>query len=216
MDESHRLKQMPDNYDLAVFEKIYKETAALRHKLAFKIDNRRFGVDKQEIIQWFDIKFIHAFCQFHEKYDASNIGNLKGYIINALTTYQYRVMAMAYKQEFANHHTQLDITELTDETEIISNPEYDTKNDTLLEKAMDYLKSILSEDAYTVLQVELQRPQWIVDYMEDRGCKPNASIPNNIIADYLGFPKGQAYIQYVGELRKEIKRGISLSAEYFS
>ena len=81
---------------------------------------------------------------------------------------------------------------------------------------MDYLKSILSEDAYTVLQVELQRPQWIVDYMEDRGCKPNASIPNNIIADYLGFPKGQAYIQYVGELRKEIKRGISLSAEYFS
>ena len=53
--EENRLKQMPENYDRAVFESIYSKTKNLRNKLAYGIDARRFGVDQDEIKSWFDV-----------------------------------------------------------------------------------------------------------------------------------------------------------------
>lgn len=213
LDESHRLTAMPDDYDQALFEKIYMETEGLRRKLSWGIDHRKFGVEKDEILQWFDVKFIHAFCQFHKKYDTSNPGNLKGYIINSLKTYQYRVMRISYKEEFDKHLGLIPVDDII-ESDIIQE-EYTPIREVLLETSLSYMKTILSEDAMLVLDIELNRPQWVIEYMADMGVPRHNKVPNEIIVDFLGLEKSPAVLNYIKDLQYEIQMAIANTKEYF-
>jgi hypothetical protein len=210
--EDHRLKPMQDGYDEKLFNELYKQTAKLRRKLASQIDCRKFGVDYQEILSWFDVKFIHAFA----KYEKKEPERLMGYIINSLSTYKYRIMRSSYQAKFHKHSSQIDITELYDYTNIVEEMDNHEEKEALVNEIMDYLKPRLSRDAILILEIELQPPPFILDQMRDMGKKENGQIPHKLIADYLGYDDSQNFLNYIKELRTEIKQNINLAKKFFA
>ena len=84
--EIHRLVPMKTGYDELLFNKLYKETEALRNLLTYQIDHRRYGVTQDIIKSWFDDKFIFVFNKYYGDIEE---GQLKGRIINALRTFKY-------------------------------------------------------------------------------------------------------------------------------
>jgi hypothetical protein len=207
--EHHRLKPMKEGYDEQLFNKLYKETASLRKKLAFEIDSRKFGVDYKEILSWFDVKFIFVFNKYYDQ----DPERLLGYIINALQTYKYRIMRSSYTKKYNNTINIKDedlsrIEDIEDEKEV-------DHRDELINIAMGYIKKHLSDNALMVLEIELNPPSYIEREMEFLEKKAGAQIPNNLIAEYLGFGDSPRAAKYIGELRREAKEVIRMAKNHF-
>lgn len=220
MDESHRLKPMAKDYNEEVFLRIYNETKLLRQKLAFKIDHRKFGVENCDILAALDIKFIWSYNKFIEKYGSDNPGNLKGYVINSLTQYQYRLMISSYTSKNDSRLSMVDITDLSDKDEnYIKEEQGEQTTPIFLEIALGYLKTKISDNAFMVLETELNPPDWILNELEQLNKPKNTKIPSEIIAEYFDyFEMGnlKLAIDYVKVLRKEIKKGIEDAQRYFT
>lgn len=210
MDEAHRLKTMKQDYDPALFNRLLHECTPLIHKLAFTIDNRRFGVEREDIISWFQIKFIHAF----NKYFDTKPKLLKGYLLNSLSLYANRIMRQAYLPQFVNKASEIDISELYDETNIISDNSSHEAEDLFLNLAKSFLQQKLSENAYFIMELELNPPHWIKKELQDIDKSPNAKIPHELIAEYLGW--GDNAISYIRDLRTEIAIAIDSAREHFN
>jgi hypothetical protein len=209
-DESHRLKKMSDGYDQRLFLQIYKETSSLRRKLAYDIDPRKFGVDYKEVLSWFDVKFIFVFHKYQDN------DKLKGYIINALRTFKYHIIKNSYLPKNMLHQT-VDITEIYDlqEPSEEGGTFFENRN-SLLEMGKNYLKSILSEDAFFLFELELNPPPYIllrlINPEQKKIPKPSAEL----IAEYLGIKENdKEAVEYIKKLRKEIKDGIEEAHEHF-
>lgn len=201
--EEHRLRPMKDGYNEKLFNQIYKETKPLRKKLASEIDSRRFGVDYYEVLSWFDIKLIHAFSRYEKKYD-ENV--LRGFIIRSLQMFKYRILRMAYSQKFEMYQKTQDIDEIGG-IENLSQKE--TENNPLLDVAFDFLKSHLSSEAFTLLQLEIHPPLYILKKIDNP-----KRIPDNLIIEF--FDLGENAAAYLNKLRKEIKEGVKSATQYFA
>lgn len=209
MDESLRLlkRPMPADYDVQLFNQIYKDTKSLRNKLAYEIDGKKFGVDYQELKSWFDVKFIFAFNTYYGD------PKLKGYIINTLKTYKKRIVLNSYGNKQHIHNT-VDITEVYEDLDKSDESE-DTITNGLLSKAKAYMKDNLSEDAFFILELELNPPPYIIQKLHDLEHEKMPKIPTVLIADFLGIDSDEG-IDYVDALRYEIKQIIIKAKDFFS
>lgn len=212
--EEHRLKPMKEGYDENLFNQLYRDTSGLRKALAYQIDSRRFGVDYNEILSWFDVKFIFAFNKY---YGEMSNDMLRGHIINSLKTFKYRIMKEAYLKKNEQYQNRLSI----DDTEVFENlisqketGEEEAQNK-LLSEALTYLKTSISDDAYFILELQLDPPQYILNKLEDLDNPKVSSIPNEILADYLGLIPNTKVISYIKDLKREIKFGIESARVYF-
>lgn len=206
--EIHRLKPMKEGYDQELFYKIYKETENLRNKLTYEIDSRRYGVTPDIIKSWFDDKFIFVFNKYHKTMDDNR---LKGFIINSLKTFKYRILRKAYSENNINinqvylegEHSLINV--IPDKSEL-------SDNDLFLELALKFLKKNLSDEAFELMRVELNPPPYILTRM----VNPKTKIPAKLLAEYLGMKDMPGDIKYVNNLRKEINSQIENAKEYFS
>ncbi len=211
--EHHRLKPMEEGYDKDLFESLFRKTTPLMRKLAYQIDARKFGVDYQEILSWFHVKFIHAFNKYHKKESE----RLLGYIINSLTTYKYRVMRSSYQVKYHNHANMLDVTELYDYKGLIDTTSSEaTIRETYMNKVMDFMKTQLTDDGMLILEIQLNPPPYIIEQMKDMDKADNATIPHTLIAEYIGLGTSQPIIEYIKDLRRDIKDGILGAKEFFT
>lgn len=206
--EENRLKPMGD-YDHGVFTRIYHNINNLKRKLARGIDHRRFGVDQEEIISWFDVKFLYTFNKYHDKMD-ENL--LQGYIIKSLQLFKFRILRNAYTYKYSQSMVPVeDYTELE---------EYDveeiepSKKEELLSLAMDYMKSILSDNAYLVLEIKLNPPPYITSKLANRKSN-NTKIPHSLIADYLGLGDSVNGIKLIKTYLSEIDEAMDKAREHF-
>lgn len=213
MEES-RLKPMKEGYDKNLFNDLYKKTEGLRKALAYQIDARRFGVDYQEILSWFDVKFIYAFNKYCDKMDPDL---LKGHVINALKMFKFRIMREAYSKKNLKYQQAIDITEIEQFENIIStNPQTEDEGYNLfLNIALSFMKKHLTDDAYLVLELQIHTPNYILSKLEDLETRKSNSIPNELLADYLGLPNCNKVISYIGDLKREIKQTIELARDHF-
>lgn len=199
---------MPEGYDQNLFQQLYKETKALRKKLAYEIDGRKFGVDNAEVQSCFDVKFLYIFNKYY--------GNpkLKGYIINGLKMFKRRTILNSYLDKNLLHKTD-DITEtydlgyLSEEGTELFNEEQHRLN-----LAKEYLKTILSEDAYLIFEIDLYPPPYILERMKNLDQAKIPKIPTDLIAEFLGITDDISF--YIKNLRKEVKDGIEQANYYFS
>lgn len=204
LDEAHRLTSMPNNYDSALFNQLYKETRELRHKLAFGIDSRKFGVDYKEILSWFDVKFIYAFNKYY--------GNpmLKGYIIRALQIYKTRIV----KNSYQNQHELNNSVELDSVYDLSDTSQDDDQKEALIQVIRKYYKDRLSDDAFLLWEVELNPPHYLLKNYEgkDRLTKPT----DEMILEYFSCDVCYETLDYLKKLRKEIREITNRAKEYFS
>jgi hypothetical protein len=198
--EEHRLKAMPPQYDENLFNELYKKTEGLRRKLAYEINPSRFGVDNQEIKSWFDVKFLYTFQKYHDKKEPEM---LKGYIINSLRVFKMRVLKVGYNQKNELHNT-VDITGLYDN----SAPEADSSRELFLNLALEFMKKRLTAEAFFLLKLQLNPPEYITSKAKNR------RVPPELWCRYLDLGTSSKEISFIVNLFKEIQN-VTLEAQQF-
>lgn len=205
MEES-RLKPMKENYDPKLFNDYYERTEALRNKLAFGIDARRFGVDHAEIKSWFDVKFIYVYNKYH---GVKSDEMLLGYILNSLKLFKTRIIKAAYTVKNSQNIVSTD-----NELYIENKPDEDNSSEFFnakLSTALSFLKENLSENAYQVLDIQLNPPPYILNKLREMGIKNTTKIPNSLYAEYFELGVSPEAINFIAKLHKEIRNGIKLA-----
>ena len=205
--ELHRLLPMKEGYDQDLFNKLYKETSDLRNYLAYQIDSRRYGVSPDIIKSWFDDKFIFVFNKYQDKL---NPDLLKGYIINALKTFRFRVLRKAYSK-YNLYNNEISLDGESHLINIIPLEEETTEHQIFLELALTYLKKNLCDDAFLVLELDLNPPPFIVNKLPTYKTK----IPAKLIAEYLDLEVNRDSITYINDLRKEVSYWTNQAKEHF-
>lgn len=201
--EEHRLKPMKRGYDEKLFNELYSKTEGLRKKLASQIDCRRFGVDYNEILSWFDVKFIFAFNKYYGEKEPEA---LKAHIINALQFFKQRILRSSYSQK-SQINNRSDTLLSLDDVYGLKEPQvdhtYDERN-TLVNIGLSIMKNKLSYEAYRVLEVEINPPMYILDQLAAQDKFNTTKIPSFMIADYLGLGSDKPAIKYINTLKQEI------------
>lgn len=205
--EEHRLKPM-GNYDPKLFNELYEATEQLRKKLAWQIDCRRYGVDYQEILSWFDVKFLFAFTKY---YPTKGKEELKAHLIMALQFFKNRILRKGYSKNNM-YNSMVDIEGVYNLKETHIQPEYNEK-EYFMTIALDFLKNHLEPDAFKILQIEIDPPLFIIQELANQEKYTTTKIPSSMISDYMGWgPKG---VFKVDVYRKDIGKAISLARSYY-
>jgi hypothetical protein len=202
--EEHRLTPMPKGFNEEVFHDIYRKTEELRKKLTYQIDHRRYGVEQEDIKSWFDVKFIFTFNKYHKEKPEI----LKAYIINSLQFFKNRILRYSYSQKNSINRSSVDIDEVYNCQELIDDRQYD-ETSYYLELATNHLKNNLSQNAYRLLQVELNPPTYILKRLVDK--QTTTKIPSKLIAEYLGLKESD-----IPALKKEIQFATYKAKEHFA
>lgn len=204
MLELNRLKPMPANYDEKLFNKIYGKTENLRRKLASEIDARRFGLAYEDVLSFFDVKFIFVFSKHHE--EPENI--LLGFILNSLKNFKCRILRSAYTNKFSQSIVSPDTVLNFEEHLTEDHPVNSTEQD-YFSKLMTFMKDHLSLNAYTILDLQLNPPPYILNKLNVSPASNLNKIPDHVILDYLDLGSSPKAYKYLESLKKEIRHAIS-------
>lgn len=209
--EIHRLKPMKSGYSKDLFERLYQETKPLRRSLARQIDSRRYGVTTDIIESWFDDKFIFV---FNKHFDNKDENVLKGFIINSLKMFKYRVLRKAYNKEGEYYSSLVELEGEKELINIIPDKSLETHESVFYNLAIEFMKERLSDNAYLLLQLQVNPPPFILDRIK----KHNSPIPNLLAAEFLGIDLGDEddTYSYVKKLKKEISKATKSAREYFN
>lgn len=195
--EIHRLKPMEEDYPKELFNRLYKETESLRRSLAHQINPRRYNVSKDIIQSWFDDKFIFVFNKHFKDKDPDI---LKGFIINSLQTFKYRILRKAYSKE-GEFYTNL--IELEGDSNLINyipdSNDLDS-GDIFFNLVLEFFKKELSDDAYILLNLQLNPPPYILNKLP----KSNSPIPVKLYSEFLNLPDNTNSYKYIKKLKKDI------------
>jgi hypothetical protein len=207
--EIHRLKPMKDNYPEKLFNEIYEQTHKLRKKLSSQIDPRRYGVSPDIIESWFDDKFIYV---FNKHFTDKDPDVLKGFIINSLQTFKFRVLRGAYskKSEYLSSVITLDGEQ--DFINIIPDVSTESTESIFIDLVIAFMKDKLSDDAFLVLQIQLNPPPYIIN----RIGKSTSYISNKLLMEFLDLGICNRNKKYISNIRKEITLQTEIAKEYFN
>lgn len=208
--EIHRLKEMKEGYSEELFNKLYQETRLLRKSLANQIDCRRYGVSRDIIESWFDDKFIFVFNKYFEEKEPDM---LKGYLINALKTFKFRMLRKAYNNEGLFYCSLVELEGESELINIIPNEETIPTSDVFFNLASEFMKKNLSDNAYMLFQIQMSPPPYIIQRLN----KHNSRIPNFLVAQYLGFDNmdDNSIDRFIKSLKKEINLTLKSAKEFF-
>lgn len=207
--ELNRLKSMPDDYDPQVFNSLYQKTHQLRNKLARQIDHTRFGVEREDILSAFDVKFIFVFSKHYDM--AENV--LLGFIINSLQNFKNRILRNAYTQKYSQRVLSVE--------NII---EYDTHLSTAafsnevnyFEEFMSFMKEHLSSNAYLILDIKLNPPPYIHHRLNKTPDSNITRVTDDLILEYLEMGTSEKAFKYLGTLKKEIRNVTHFAKQHFN
>lgn len=207
--EINRLTPMKEGYPLDLFNKIYKETKPLRNKLSYSINSRYYGVTDDIINSWFDDKFILV---FNKHFDNKDPEVLKGFIITSLQRFKNRILRKAYDKEGTFHSSKVELDNDETFTNFIPYDE-ETFNDEniFLELALSFMKDKLSQDAYLLLDTQLNPPPFILEKLN----KSNSKITVKILLEFFGLSDTNKNRKYISKLKKEIDITKNKAKEYF-
>lgn len=201
---------MKEGYPQDLFNKLYEETHNLRKSLAYQIDSRRYGVTNDIILSWFDDKFIFV---FNKHFDNKEPDILKGFIINSLKTFKYRILRKAYSGEGDFYNSLIELEGENELINIIPDRSFETTQDIFYNLALEYMKEKLSENAYVLFQVQLDPPPYILDRINNY----NSRVSNSLLAEYLGLEleTEKKTERYIKNLKKEINTSLKKAREFF-
>lgn len=210
MEES-RLKPMATNYDRELFNALYAKTEPLRKKLASEISYQRFGVDYQEVLSWFSVKFIYVFNKYQGK---KNPDLLLGDLINSLKNFKFRILRKAYTVKYSQS-----IIHIEDPSQIESLDFYEPHKEDYQQERLNQVKKFfrqnLSDNAYLVFEVQNNPPYYIIHKMRQQEIPSLHKIPDDMICEYLGLDVNDKTLKYIKNLKREIKLTYSIAQLHF-
>lgn len=208
--EEHRLREMPKDYSVNDFNRLYEETKGLRINLARSIDPKVLGFGSyKEIESELDVKLIFAFSKYQGQY---NYEVMKGHVIRALQLYKNRLLKVAATQKFQTIRN----TDPLDNHLYLYDTQESREREDKIDRVMGYMKRHLSKDAFLVFCADMDAPIYIKNRLEELGKKVDSKIPAGLIAEYFGWGDDNNALQKVSKLRSEVKREITLAIEFFN
>ena len=84
--------------------------------------------------------------------------------------------------------------------------------DIFLELALKYLKKNLTDDAYLILEIQLNPPPFILSKVNN----PKTKIPAKLIAEYLDLEPSRDSSLYINDLRSEVGYWIGEARTHFN
>lgn len=200
--ELHRLKEMDEDYDPALFNKLYKEMSHYMDTLAASINPKYYNVTPDVIRSWFDDKFIFVYNKYHNEMSDNS---LRSHLLKSLAQVRKRYLRGAYTEDAG---VNISLVYIDDDDrnrvqieDVIEGEGKDTKT-ALLKKTLDDLKEILTDDGYYFLRLELNPPPQVL--------KPESThITDEDWATFLGLPLEDG-IYYITTLKKEISSAVTL------
>lgn len=210
MLEINRLKPMVENYDPLKFKRLYERTDNLRKKLASGIDHRRFGIDQEELVSWFTVKFIYAYNKYCNKYDEET---LLGHMIRAMQFMKCRILRAAYQQKYCQSIIEYEPNLVKEDSH---NPYDEETRDHYYNALCKFLQEELSDNAYMLFQLQINPPLYVISAMKGMGIENIHKIPDQVICDYFNLGFDSYGIKYLKLLRKEIQMAVQSAKEHFS
>jgi len=203
--ELHRLSTMKP-HDPKLFNELYKKTERLRKSLVYQIDASRFGVTQDEVLSWFDDKFLFVFNKYVDK---KNPDILLGFLINSLKVFKLKILRRSYQDNNSVNLNSISIEDLavfniTDQTE-------ENNKELLLNVVMEFMQNNLSEGAYELLQLQLNPPLYITSKLS----KPNIKIPPKLILEFTGLEVTFENMDVINSLRREIHQAVETARYHF-
>lgn len=204
--EIHRLTERPQNFNEALFNKLYYKTMPLRMKLASQVDCKRLGLTHDIIVSYFDDKFIHAFYRYCN--EPENI--LKANILRALANFKNRILRKAYTVEAEARLSQIEITENEHLVDTLPDTHQEDQS-SMLELALSYLKEELSQEAYLILELELTRPEFISNRVSPKAKR----IPTKVLIEYFELEDTKKASKKILALYEEVEMAKISARQYF-
>jgi hypothetical protein len=196
--EIHRLKPMRSDYDVKLFNKLYKKLRPLVRRLASNVDPKRFNVSSDIIESYFWDKFIYVFNKY-EEYDENH---MQAVLINSLKVYKNRLLRKAYTEQAEYNQNLASLEVLFDDSkELLDTSDEEEAKEEQLNALYDYMKKNLSPDGYLVFITQLDPPAYIRDLLRT----DNSKITTIMLIDFFGLKRTKANSNYISKLRKEIE-----------
>jgi hypothetical protein len=210
--EENRLRPMPISYDVQLFNDLFKQTEPLRKKLASEISAERFGVDYSEVLSWFSVKFIYVFRKYHDKKKPEL---LLGDLINSMKNFKCRILRKAYTVKYSQTIIRVGYTTVLEDHDSYR-IDSDDQQQARLEQVKQFFKQTLSDNAYTLFELQTNPPYYIIDKVRKQEIPSLTKIPDSVICDYLGFECNDKTCKYLSTLRKEVRTATTVARYYFT
>lgn len=211
MEES-RLKPMAPGYDVKLFNTLFEKTEPLRKKLASEISADRFGVDYKEVLSWFSVKFIYVFNKYQAKKEPDH---LLGDIINSLKNFKCRILRQAYTVKYSQSIVRVGYTTVLENAGSYRISEDEDQGPDRVQMVKQFLKVNLSENAYTLFEIQLNPPYYFIDKLKKQEIPSLHKIPDRMLCEYLGFEVNDRTSKYLSSLKKEIRSTIQYAKYHF-
>jgi hypothetical protein len=195
--ELHRLKPM-QNYDEAMFNRLYKVCKPVIRNLTKQIDYKRFNLTPDIISSYFWDKMLFVFNKY---YGTCSEEHLKARILSSLATFKNKLLRFAYGEVAEYNQNLFKLEDLFDNDKELEDDEEETKaKEDMLELLYDYMKANLSSDAYMLFEVLVTPPPYIKERMPESG-----RITNILLVEFFDMPRTKNSIKYISELKADIQ-----------
>lgn len=194
--ELHRLKPMQD-YDEAMFNRLYKVCKPVIRNLTKQIDYKRFNLTPDIISSYFWDKMLFVFNKY---YGTCSEEHLKARILSSLATFKNKLLRFAYGEIAEYNQNLFKLEDLFDNDKELEDDDEEVKaKEEMLELLYKYMKEKLSPDAYMVFEVLLTPPPYIKERIKD-----GERITNIMLVEFFDMPRTTKSVKYIGELKQDI------------
>lgn len=195
--ELHRLKPMQD-YDEAMFNRLYKVCKPVIRNLTKQIDYKRFNLTPDIISSYFWDKMLFVFNKY---YGTCSEEHLKARILSSLATFKNKLLRFAYGEIAEYNQNLFKLEDLFDNDKELEDDDEEVKaKEEMLELLYKYMKEKLSPDAYMVFEVLLTPPPYIKERIKD-----GERITNIMLVEFFDMPRTNSSVKYISELKSDIQ-----------
>ena len=195
--ELHRLKVMED-YDEALFNKLYRNLKPLVKRLSRNVDARRFNVPNDVIQSYFWDKFLYVFNKYQSEYDETR---LRATLISSLMTFKNRLLRKAYTGQSEYYQALTSFEDLFDDSkELIDDNSEKERVKERHDMLFNYMKKELSSDAFLLFEIQNDPPEFIKENLKT----DNSKISTIMLLDFFELPRTKTNANFISRLRKEI------------
>lgn len=205
--EIHRLKPMPKNYDIELFNKLYKLCKPVIKNLVNQIDCRRFNLTPDIIHSYFVDKLLYVFSRYQ---GTCSEDHLQAKILLSLSTYKNKLLRYAYTREAEANMEMRQLDDLFDgDKELLDDSEESALKEERMQEIEDYLNKHLSDDARLVFGVMMNPPAYLLKYPGNG----KGSLTAVSLVRFFNLPPNRGSIRYINEIKDDIEYWITKARE---
>lgn len=204
--ELHRLREMPRDYDVNLFNRLYKVCTPVIRNISKQIDCKRVGVTRDIIQSYMWDKVLFVFTKY---YGTCTEEHLKARILSSLSLFKTKLMRAAYGLGAEFNQSLRSFEDLFDDSkedyspiDSVSDEEGSELKSKMLNIVHNYIEKNVDPDTALIWEVILYPPEYIKDLMEKKNY---SKVTNEMLIDFFDLPKSTNSMRFISNCRDNIQ-----------